>query len=1230
MKEDKEQIITFTGSQNIERCREYIKVENKKISEIKETLNLKIDFKATFDPDMKLSEIRASLISSIDSFMFQDYKNSYIPKSKEHGLSLRDCLLKPKNQKLIAKVKTRDLNIVNDKDFNSSSFKFQFLDTKNINLSDRTQLGEGGFGHVYHAKYKSFQVAVKTMKIFNKEKFMKEALITHYLRSIRSLCIIGLEKFSQKAPNVGSSTTLPINYNMILEFVPGESLKEIIKNMNINLVKQPKNELLMIVYALDLAKGIEFLAKRKIIHRDLKPDNCMLNKSFDLFIIDFGIAKEQKHDQTHTAETGTLLYFPPENCQDTDESEKDKLKTENSISARKRKISSAFDMWCFGLIISEMFGCEPPWGNKATSVIVEHSKKTKYPIPRNIDLDIIKLLIENCTKFHPEERITISNAIKVLITLLQERLEFHSIDQSIDTLFETNSKNLMFVNKIKTLFDSCDKSTLNLDDGYLNVGNLLLNHGDIRNAEIYFNKAHEYNTDACLMDKDKKTAKPNSVIYNCLGRIAEIKGDYVEAKKHYERSIEISASNDIAYNLLGNLLINVGAYDKANNYLQLAKQIDTKNYKTLILLGKLQERLEKEKEAEKFYTAANDLAKNKPEPKIRLGYLCEKQGRILEASKFYHELLKVDRYSEVTYICNSNFFMTVSKDLDKAEQLEKYLLSTYKDDWKEAREAHIKNKKPYNVDEPDENTVKLPILALNSYNESISVNNNSDDMIQTCINYLEYDDVSDGNAKLQGYNKIINGNNFNQFAYKESLRLNKLLSKGSTSKENNFNKEIASLSLKLTNMGVKNIEEDLEKYNIRDYLMRNRFDNYEENEALLIKALRLDPKYKEAYIYLAKIYKLQGRKCEEEMLTYKFNHIFNSYDEKIKFKNEISGINYKSINHEKELKEVFSNHDKLKNYVYDNLNLKQINFYNFDERPEGIHYDDDDKMDNMFRRSWKIARFQNDKILVKFTNFSDKLEISDANLFFSYLEVFSKVSHNEMSRIPIFRGVCWKEENIISIKNGKRYSYGLMFNYNNGITLRDYLRNERELSINRKMKIIIEICKIVEYLHQKKVISRCINPEEIHVDNDEEGRISLMNFKFATDKQKTRDLVDMSSLRYSAPEVIIQKSERINTNSNSDIFYEFTSMCDIWSIGVIMIEIFSGQIPFRDICPEEPSLLVLSFIDKQEIRLPENLVKEHIELVPVITKCLDYNPEKRYKIGELLNILREINKQQQL
>jgi len=289
MKEDKEQIITFTGSQNIERCREYIKVENKKISEIKETLNLKIDFKATFDPDMKLSEIRASLISSIDSFMFQDYKNSYIPKSKEHGLSLRDCLLKPKNQKLIAKVKTRDLNIVNDKDFNSSSFKFQFLDTKNINLSDRTQLGEGGFGHVYHAKYKSFQVAVKTMKIFNKEKFMKEALITHYLRSIRSLCIIGLEKFSQKAPNVGSSTTLPINYNMILEFVPGESLKEIIKNMNINLVKQPKNELLMIVYALDLAKGIEFLAKRKIIHRDLKPDNCMLNKSFDLFIIDFGI-----------------------------------------------------------------------------------------------------------------------------------------------------------------------------------------------------------------------------------------------------------------------------------------------------------------------------------------------------------------------------------------------------------------------------------------------------------------------------------------------------------------------------------------------------------------------------------------------------------------------------------------------------------------------------------------------------------------------------------------------------------------------------------------------------------------------------------------------------------------------------------------------------------------------------------------------------------------------------
>ena len=315
--------------------------------------------------------------------------------------------------------------------------KFKILNSKRIQIEK--QIGSGSFGIICKGKYNSTYIARKEMKNYDEPKFLKEILLTHYLRNIKSPALLGLERVYHKNSLLNNSNQqlnhgIKTEYSMIMELITGETLSNQISKQTKESIKLPQNELLFILYAIDLAKGIEFLSKRKIIHRDLKPDNIMISNNFDVRIIDFGIAKEQKHTITQTRESGTLLYFPPENLRNPYVSDSQFLESDTSESSNVRYITTAFDIWCYGLIISEMFGCETPWG-KSKNILVNLMTKKKFPIPSSIENEIIILIIENCTRFYPSERITIDNIIKILVTLLKERLIHHSVNNDLANIF---------------------------------------------------------------------------------------------------------------------------------------------------------------------------------------------------------------------------------------------------------------------------------------------------------------------------------------------------------------------------------------------------------------------------------------------------------------------------------------------------------------------------------------------------------------------------------------------------------------------------------------------------------------------------------------------------------------------------------------------------------------------------------------------------------------------------
>lgn len=155
------------------------------------------------------------------------------------------------------------------------------------------------------------------------------------------------------------------------------------------------------------------------------------------------------------------------------------------------------------------------------------------------------------------------------------------------------------------------------------------------------------------------------------------------------------------------------------------------------------------------------------------------------------------------------------------------------------------------------------------------------------------------------------------------------------------------------------------------------------------------------------------------------------------------------------------------------------------------------------------------------------------------------------------------------------------------------------LSIEEKILVAIQICEAIEYMHHKNVAHRDIKPENIVYDANYSPK--LIDYGFANEKVLNRDTY-CGTVTYMAPEIII--SDKYNAIE-----------ADIWSLAVTLHVLFTDLYPFDYI---SDSHMIKCFRDKKlHIR---NLVTGHIG--KMIDDCLEFDPEKRPSVSEILQILR--------
>lgn len=140
---------------------------------------------------------------------------------------------------------------------------------------------------------------------------------------------------------------------------------------------------------------------------------------------------------------------------------------------------------------------------------------------------------------------------------------------------------------------------------------------------------------------------------------------------------------------------------------------------------------------------------------------------------------------------------------------------------------------------------------------------------------------------------------------------------------------------------------------------------------------------------------------------------------------------------------------------------------------------------------------------------------------------------------------------------------------------------------NKKVDVIIQVCKALSFAHKNGIIHRDIKPENILINSEGDALVSDFGIAQLFDKQQvTSDGTVMGTIAYMSPE---QKVSARNVTSASDIY----------SLGVVMYEMFTGTKPLgRFKIPSE----INSSIPKQ--------------LENAMLKCLETKPEDRFKLAD--------------
>jgi len=163
-----------------------------------------------------------------------------------------------------------------------------------------------------------------------------------------------------------------------------------------------------------------------------------------------------------------------------------------------------------------------------------------------------------------------------------------------------------------------------------------------------------------------------------------------------------------------------------------------------------------------------------------------------------------------------------------------------------------------------------------------------------------------------------------------------------------------------------------------------------------------------------------------------------------------------------------------------------------------------------------------------------------------------------------------------------------------GITLKDYIQKKGKLTPKEVIGITLQVCAGIEAAHSNNIIHRDVKPQNIIISK--EGKVKVTDFGIAkATSSNTISTNVMGSVHYTSPEQA--------RGGFSD------AKSDIYSLGITMYEMITGELPF-----DGDSTVSIALKHLQEDILPPS---EHVADIPnsleqIILKCTQKSADRRY------------------
>lgn len=180
-----------------------------------------------------------------------------------------------------------------------------------------------------------------------------------------------------------------------------------------------------------------------------------------------------------------------------------------------------------------------------------------------------------------------------------------------------------------------------------------------------------------------------------------------------------------------------------------------------------------------------------------------------------------------------------------------------------------------------------------------------------------------------------------------------------------------------------------------------------------------------------------------------------------------------------------------------------------------------------------------------------------------------------------------------------------------GITLKDYIEQQHTIKWKECVHFTTQVLRALSHAHDRGIVHRDIKPQNIMLLPD--GTIKVMDFGIARfARSETRTMTDkaLGSVHYISPE-----------QARGDVTDAKT---DIYSVGVMMFEMLTGQLPF---VADSPVSVAIKQISAQAKR-PRELNTDIPEgLEEIVVRAMQKDASRRYRsAAEMLKDIDEFKK----